>query len=73
MQKAAKSFWKDGISFYLGGTSWVHKTNPSQHARTLRTRTWKKRGESLSQHCTAKGKKEGVGGKVARLMVAISY
>ena len=67
------NFWQDGISFYLDGTSWVHKTNPSQHARTCRTRTWKKRGESLAQHCTAKGKKEGSGGSVAKFMVAIAY
>ena len=68
-----KEFWQTGIGFYLDGTGWVHKTNPSQHARTARTRTWKKRGESLSLHCTAKGKKEGVGGTMARFMVAISH
>ena len=26
-----ESFWKEGVAFYLDGTSWVHKTNPSQH------------------------------------------
>ena len=68
-----ESFWCEGISFYLDGTGWVHKTNPAQHTRTLRTRTWKKPGESLHQYCTAKGKKEGVGGKMVKLMVAISH
>lgn len=72
-QRLPESFWRDGVGFYLDGTGWVHKTNPSNHARTSRTRTWKKRGESLAQHCTAKGKKEGVGGTMARFMVAISY
>ena len=72
-QKLPETFWKEGISFYLDGTGWVHKTNPSCHARTDRTRTWKRRGESLRRHCTAKGKKEGVGGKMARFMVAIAY
>ena len=65
--------WTEGISFYLDGTGWVHKTNPSRNARTMRTRTWKKKGESLSRHCTAKGKKEGVGGKMAKFMVAIAH
>ena len=68
-----ETFWQEGIGFYLDGTGWVHKTNPSNHARTERTRTWKKKGESLRRHCTSKGKKEGVGGKMARFMVAIAY
>ena len=72
-QKIPEQMWTDGISFYLDGTGWVHKTNPSMNTRTSRTRTWKKDGESLSIHCTAKGKKEGVGGKMARFMVAIAY
>jgi len=25
------TFWKEGISFYLDGVSFVHKTNPCQH------------------------------------------
>ena len=72
-KKLPTSFWKENISFYLDGASFAHKTNPSQHARTTRTRTWKKKGESLAQHCTAKGKKEGVAGRVARFMCSISY
>ena len=51
----------------------VHKTNLVQHARTARTRTWKKKSESLSQFYTSKGRKEGVGGKMARFMVTIAY
>jgi hypothetical protein len=65
--------WTEGISFYLDGTGWVHKTNPSRNARTSRTRTWKKSGEALNRNNTAKGKKEGVGGKMAKFMVAIAY
>lgn len=72
-KKLPQTFWQQGVGFYLDGTGWVHKTNPSQHARTARSRTWKKRGESLNQYCTAKGKKEGVGGTMAKFMVAISY
>ena len=72
-KKQPANVWTEGISFYLDGTGWVHKTNPSMNARTSRTRTWKKKGESLSRHCTAKGKKEGVGGKMAKFMVAIAH
>lgn len=68
-----KNFWTDGISFYLDGVSWAHKTNPCKQARTYRTRTWRKPGEGLSINCTGKGKKEGTGGKVAKFIVAIAY
>lgn len=71
--KVPPSFWEKRISFYLDGTGWVHKVNPSSHAVTSRTRTWRKSSEGLHPHCTAKGKKEGVGGRVARFMVAISH
>ncbi|MEE8289558.1 MAG: transposase [Nitrosomonadaceae bacterium] len=66
-------FWRTGISFYLDGTGWVHKRNPSDHAVTLRTRTWRKIHEGLKMDCTAKGKKEGVAGKMAKFMVAIAH
>ena len=59
-KKLPNDFWTNGVAFYLDGVSFVHKTNPSRHARTTRTRTWMKDGESLSRHCTTKGKKEGV-------------
>lgn len=72
-QKLPSTTWTRDICFYLDGTGWVHKTNPSQNARTQRTRTWKKKNESLSLHCTSKGKKEGVGGKMARFMVAMAH
>lgn len=66
-------FWKEGVSFYLDGTGFAHKVNPSKYARTQRTRAWRKRGEGLTIHCTAKGKKEGTGGRVAKFMVAIAF
>ena len=72
-KKLPPHFWTRGVGFYLDGVSFVHKTNPSQHARTTRTRTWMKKGESLARHCTTKGKKEGVQGKVAKFMCAISH
>ena len=72
-KKLPASVWTEGISFYLDGTGWVHKTDPCKTARTSRTRTWKKRGESLTKDCLAKGKKEGVAGKVAHFIVAIAH
>ena len=71
--KKPASFWQHQIAFYLDGTGWAHKTNPADHAVTLRSRTWRKKSEGCKIGCTAKGKKEGVGGKVANFMVAISY
>ena len=72
-KRLPESLWKEGISFYLDGTSWAHKKNPNISARTSRTRIWKKKGESLHKDCTAKGKKEGTGGSTAKFMVAIAY
>ena len=72
-KKLPESFWKEGVSFYFDGTGWVHKTNPCQTVRTARTRTWKKRSEILSLHCTARGEKEGSGSRMARFMVAMAY
>ena len=46
-----------GHKLYLDRTGWVHKTKPMKSVRTDRTRTWKKKGESLKRHCTGKGKK----------------
>ena len=72
-KKLPDNFWKEGVSFYLDGVSFVHKTNPDKHARTSRTRMWMRKGDGLKRHCTAKGKKEGVSGRYARFMCAISY
>ena len=67
------NFWTEGISFYLDGTGWVHKTKPMESSRTDRSRTWKKKGERLKRQCLSKGKKEGVGGRMIKFMVAIAH
>ena len=36
-------------------------------------RTWRKKSEGLKLGCTGKGRKEGTGGRVLKLMVATSY
>ena len=66
-------FWTSGIGFYVDGVSFVHKTNPCAHAKSMRTRSWRKSSEGLTQHCTSKAKKEGTGGSVAKFMVSIAY
>ena len=66
-------FWTHDILFYLDGVGWGHKVNPSDHAKTLRTRTWRKHCEGTKNGCTAKGKKEGVGGKMVYFIVAIAH
>ena len=68
-----EDFWTNDVCFYLDGVSWAHKTNPYKNAKTGRTRTWRQQNEGLKVFCTAKGKKEGVGGKVARFFVAIAH
>ena len=72
-QKLPTKSWTEGISFYVDGTGWVYKTKPMESVRTDRTRTWKKKGESLKKHCTAKGKKESVDGRMVCFMVAIAH
>ena len=71
--KRPASFWQTEILFYLDGVGWAHKNNPKDHAKTLRTRTWRQKKEGRKKGCTAKGKKEGVGGKMVYFMVAVAY
>ena len=65
--------WKDSIAFYLDGVLFVYKTNPMDQARAPKGRVWRKKSEGLTQGCLAKGRKVGTGGKVAKLMAAISH
>jgi transposase len=66
-------FWTSGISFYLDGTSFVHKTNPNDQAKSQKSMVWRKRSEGLNPNCTSKGKKAGSGGRMANFIVAIAY
>lgn len=65
--------WTSKIAFYLDGVSFVHKTNPMDQARAPRGRVWRKASEGLKQGCLAKGSKTGTGGKLVKMIVAISY
>lgn len=72
-QQYARDLFTHQIAFYLDGTSFVFKTNPLDQACAPRGRVWRKRSEGLALGCTAKGSKVGTGGRVVKLMVAISY
>ena len=65
--------WTDTIAVYLDGVSFVYKTNPMDQARAANERGWRKKSEGLTQGCLAKGSKAGTGGKVVKMMVAISH
>ena len=69
----SQEIWTEGIAFYLDGTGFTYKRNPLDQARAPKARVWRKKSEGLAPGCIAKGRKEGTGGKVLRLMVAISY
>ena len=67
-----ENFWKEGISFYLDGSSFPHKYNPCGQTITTRNMAWRKASEGLSVECTSKASHEGTGGKVVHFLVAIS-
>lgn len=68
-----ENVWTQDISFYLDGTSFAYKRNPLDQARAPRGRIWRKKSEGMDYGCTAKGRKTGTGGRVLKLMVAISF
>ena len=60
----SRKVWEKEISFYLDATSFVYKRHPMDQARApARGRIWRKVSEGLDPGCTAKGRKEGSGGK----------
>lgn len=73
IKRLSNDFWKKFISFYFDGTSFVHKTNPYDQARAVKSRAWRRKSEGLALHCTSKGKKAGVQGKVVHFFVGIAY
>ena len=64
-------FFMSDICFYLDRISFYHKYNPLNDARAPKGKIWRKRKEGLS--VTAKGKHVGSGGRVVKMIVAISY
>ena len=47
--------------------------NPFDRGSLPKVRIWRKPSEGIDFGCTSKGKKEGTGGKLVKLMVPISY
>ena len=68
-----QNFWTDHVAFYLDGTGFAYKRILLDQARAPTARIWRKKCEGLRRCCTAKGRKEGTGGKVLKLIVAISH
>ena len=67
------SLWTSGISFYLDGVGFTHKTNPFDQAMSPRSMMWRKPQDGLCFQKTSKGSHEGSGGKVAHFWCAIAY
>ena len=59
------------ICFYLDGVSFYHKHNPLDDTRTPKGKILRKRKEGLTM--TAKGMHKGWGGRVVKMILAISY
>ena len=68
-----QEIWTEGISCYLYGTGFTYKRNPLDQTCAPKARVWRKKSEGLAPGCIAKGRKEGTGGKILQLMVAISF
>ena len=68
-----KDVWKDNVAFYLDCVSFWYKRNPADQASAPHGRIWRKKCEGLMRGCTSKGGKVGSGGKVVKVIVAISY
>ena len=68
-----RDVWTSKVNFYLDGVSFYYKRNPAGQAKAPQGRIWRTKKEGLAEGCTAKGKKEGSGGRVLKLLVAISY
>lgn len=66
-------FGKMTLTFFLDGVSFAYKRNPFDQGSSPKGKIWRKPCEGLDYGCTAKGKKEGSGGKLVKLIVAISF
>ena len=68
-----RDVWTSEVNSYLDGVSFYYKRNPAGQAIALQGRMWRTKKEGLAEGCTVKGKKEGSGGRVLELFLAISY
>jgi transposase len=68
-----RTIWTEGIAFYLDGVNFVYKRRPNEQTCAPRKKVWRRRNEGLKPGCVAKGRKEGTGLNVVKLMVAVAY
>ena len=68
----SKDVWKDNVAFYLDCVCFWYKRNPADQASAPYCRIWRKKCEGLMRGCTSKGGKVRSGGKVVKVIVAIS-
>ena len=68
VSKVKRTYCND---FFMNDICFYHKYNPLDDARAPKGKIWRKRKERLS--VTAKGKHIGSGGRVVKMIVAISY
>ena len=73
VKKYPSKFWTHDVAFFLDAVHFVFKTQPLSHSSTPSSKIWRKRCEGLKRSCTAKGRKEGTGGKYVKILAAISY
>ena len=66
-------FGQKRLRFTYMAISFVSKSNPKDQARAPHGRIWHRACEGLKQGCVAKGKRAGTGGKLVKMIVAISY
>ena len=69
----SKDVWKDIVAFYLDCVSCWYKRNPADQASVPYSCIWCKKCKGLIRGYTAKSGKVGSGGKVVKVVVAISY
>ena len=72
-KERSRDVWTSKVNFYLDGVSFYDKRNPAGQAKAPQGRIWRTKKKGLAEGCTAKGKKEGSGGRVLKLFVAIRY
>ena len=69
-RKLTKSFWTEGVRFYLDGPSFTHETNPFDQVRALNAMAWRRPNQGLDFGFTAKGSHERTAENVAHSVAA---
>lgn len=73
MSKKTLSYWQNGIAFYFDAIRFVYKRNPFKESTATQGKIWRRVDKGLAINCTARGAHIGSGGKIVRLLVAMSH